>query len=81
MKNFISKLGSRKLWTAIAGVASGLCVIFGADQGVASTISGALLSIVSVVTYIVTEGKIDAAAVADAIKKAQEAVEDIREVE
>ena len=81
MKNFIGKLGSRKLWTAIIGVVSGLGVIFGVDQGVVSTISGALMSIASVVTYIITEGKIDAASVADAIDKTQKAIEDIQEVE
>ena len=81
MKNFIVKLSSRKLWTAIVGIATGLGIVFGVDQGTVSTLSGAVIAALSVVSYIVTEGKIDAASVADAIKKTQEAIEDIQEVE
>lgn len=73
MKQLLKKLSSRKLWTAIVGVVTGLGIVFGVDQGVASTISGALVSVLSVISYIVTEGKIDAASVADAIDKAQQA--------
>ncbi len=73
MKNFIKKLSSRKLWTAIFGVMSGLSIVFGVDQSAAATISGAVVAVISVVTYIVTEGKLDAASVADAIKKVQQA--------
>ena len=78
MKSFIKKLSSRKLWTAIVGVVTGLGIVFGVDQGVASTISGALVSVLSVISYIVTEGKIDAASVADAITKIQQAEEEIK---
>ena len=73
MKQLLKKLSSRKLWTAIVGVVTGLGIVFGVDQGVASTVSGALVSVLSVISYIVTEGKIDAASVADAIDKAQQA--------
>ena len=73
MKRFIKKLSSRKLWTAIFGIVSGLSIVFGADQSAAGTISGAVVAMISVVTYIVTEGKIDADSVADAIKKVQQA--------
>lgn len=70
MKNAITailyKLTSRKLWTALAGVITGLSIIFGADESTAATISGAVVSSLSVLTYIITEGKIDAAAVRDA---------------
>ena len=73
MNQLLKKLSSRKLWTAIVGVVTGLGIVFGVDQGVASTISGARVSVLSVISYIVTEGKIDAASVADAIDKAQQA--------
>lgn len=71
----LNKLKSRKLWAAVGGVIIGVLMIFGIDPNVAETVSGALLAVVSVVTYIVTEGKIDAAAVGDAAQKVQDAVD------
>lgn len=81
MKEILRKLSSRKLWTALAGVAAGLALAFGLDQEALASTSGAVVSLVSVVTYIVTEGRIDAAAVKTAIEDVQEAVEDIEEVQ
>lgn len=71
------KLSSRKLWACVAGVAMGAAMIFGLDQEIIGTVSGALMSVVSLVVYIVTEGKIDAQAVAATIVTVQEAVEDV----
>lgn len=59
----IQKLTSRKLWMAIAGVAVGIATILGVDGSDVSTVAGAVTSIASIITYIVTEGKIDAARV------------------
>jgi hypothetical protein len=56
----IQKLTSRKLWMAIAGVAVGIATILGVKGSDVSTIAGAVTSIASIVTYIITEGKIDA---------------------
>lgn len=56
------KLSSRKLWACVAGVVAGLAVIFGLDESMISTISGAVVSLASLITYIMTEGKVDAAA-------------------
>ena len=55
------KLSSRKLWAAVAGVVTGLAMVFGLDQDTISTVAGAVVSAASVVTYILTEGKVDAA--------------------
>lgn len=63
MKDFFSKLKSRKLWAALTGLAAGLAIIFGVDEGVINNVAGAVVSAVSVVTYIITEGKIDVAAI------------------
>ena len=71
----MKKFTSRKLLAAVIGVLMGVAMIFGVDPNVAETVSGALLAVVSVVTYIVTEGKIDAAAVGDAAQKVQDAVD------
>lgn len=56
------KLSSRKLWAAVAGVVAGLAMVFGLDSGYISDVAGAVVSVASLVTYIVTEGKVDAAA-------------------
>ena len=77
--NWKQKLTSRKLWAAIAGVVTGLAMVFGLDEGTMSTVSGAVVSVASVVTYIITEGKIDAAAVGNAANAVQDAVESVKE--
>lgn len=71
----LKKLKSRKLWVAVIGVLMGVSMIFGVDPNVAETVSGAVVAVVSVVVYIITEGKIDAAAVGDAAQKVQDAVD------
>ena len=54
------KLSSRKLWAAIAGVITGLAMVFKLDESTISSVAGAVVSVASVVSYIVTEGKVDA---------------------
>lgn len=71
----LKKFKSRKLWAALIGVLMGVAMIFGVDPNVAETVSGAVVAVVSVVAYIVTEGKIDAAAVGEAAQKVQDAVD------
>lgn len=71
----LKKFKSRKLWVAVIGLLMGVAMIFGVDPNVAETVSGAVVAVVSVVAYIVTEGKIDAAAVGDAAQKVQDAVD------
>ncbi len=69
------KLSSRKLWAAVAGVVTGLAMVFGLDEGVITSVAGAVVSVASVLTYIITEGKVDAAAVKNAVESVQGAVE------
>lgn len=73
-RTILEKLKSRKLWAAVAGLISGLSIIFGVDTSVSSTVSGAVVSVASIITYIITEGKIDAAGTAATLQKVQEAV-------
>lgn len=75
METLKRKLTSRKLWAAVAGVVTGLAMVFGLDEGVISSVAGAVVSLASVITYIVTEGKIDAEGVKQAIEDVQDAVE------
>ena len=63
MTNILRKLTSRKLWMAIAGVTTGIAMILGVDGSEISDVTGAVVSLVSAIVYIYTEGKIDAAAV------------------
>lgn len=71
----IHKLTSRKLWLAIAGVAYGIALSLGANATEIQTIAGGVISLISAVTFIIVEGKIDAERVKNAIEKAQDAVE------
>ena len=61
--NWKRKLSSRKLWAAVAGIVSGLAMVFGLDENTISTVAGAVVSAASVVAYIMAEGKVDAESV------------------
>lgn len=75
MNNLAKKLSSRKLWAAVAGLVAGLAMVFGLDADIISTVSGAVVAVASVITYIITEGRIDA----EAVKKAVESVQDAKD--
>lgn len=79
MKEFIKKLGSRKLLTAIGGMVSGLLILFGVDAGVAGVVAGSSVIVISVITYIIVEGKLDAQAIIEALNKTKDVIEDISE--
>lgn len=80
MDTLIRKLSSRKLWAAIAGVVTGLSIVFGLDGDVITAVSGAVVSLASVVTYIITEGKIDAEAVKQVVEDVQEVEKELNEI-
>lgn len=71
------KLSSRKLWAAVAGIVAGLAMVFGLDETTISTVAGAVVSVASVIAYIITEGKVDAAGVKNAVEGVQNAVEEV----
>lgn len=78
------KLKSTKLWAMIAGVVVGVAIYLGADADTIQTVAGAVTALASVITYIVTEGKVDFAAVSQTIEiigNAVEALEDGEEDE
>lgn len=75
MSNFLRKLTSRKLWMAIAGIATGIAMVLGVEANDVATVAGAVTAIVSVVTYIAVEGKIDAEGVKDTIVEIQDVTE------
>lgn len=59
MQTLIRKLSSRKLWTAILGIAAGLAAAFGLDQNELSQIAGLVTSCVSAAAYIFCEAAVD----------------------
>ena len=75
MKTLKQKLSSRKLWAALAGLVAGVAMVFGLDESIITQVSGAVVSVASVIAYIITEGKIDAAAVGQAAEDVAEAIE------
>lgn len=81
MKKLGDKLKSRKLWAAVVGVIMGVAMVFGLDENTVTTVAGAVTALVSVVTYIVAEGKIDADAVKNAAQQAQDALNALDKIE
>lgn len=81
MSEFLRKLSSRKLWMAIAGIATGVAMALGVEATDVSTVAGAITALVSVVTYIVTEGKVDAESVKNTIEITGDAIDLFEEEE
>ncbi len=73
MKDFLNKLKSRKFLAALAGIVTGLSMIFGLDENIITTVAGAVTALGSVVVYVAAEGKIDAEAVKQALLEAEKA--------
>lgn len=76
--NWKRKLSSRKLWAAVAGIVTGLAMVFGLDEGAISSVAGAVVSVASVIAYIITEGKVDAEGVKKSVEDIQKAEEAVR---
>lgn len=79
MENLKRKLSSRKLWAAVAGIVTGLAMVFGLDENVITEVAGAVVAVASVVTYIITEGRVDAEGVKNAIEEVGEVIEILEE--
>lgn len=77
MKKLIQKLTSRKLWMALAGVVTGVAMAFGAESTDVESVTGAVTALISVVAYIIAEGKVDAESVKNTIIEVQEAYDTI----
>lgn len=55
------KLTSRKFWVAVAGMVTGVVLAFKGSAETAETVSGVIMSMASVIAYIIGEGLSDAA--------------------
>mgnify|MGYP001408409708 CR=1 FL=1 len=60
MINWKRKLGSRKFWALVAGVATSVIVLAGAGEEAAVKITGLITAVGAVAVYILTEGAVDA---------------------
>lgn len=67
LNDILRKLTSRKLWMAIAGVATGVALALGAESNDIQTICGTVTSIISAVTYILAEASVDKANVSNVV--------------
>ncbi len=75
------KLSSRKLWAAVAGIVTGLAMVFRLDEGIISSVAGAVVSVASVVAYIVTEGKVDAESIKKTVEESTSRPEKLEEAD
>jgi len=59
--DWVRKLTSRKLWTAVASFVSLLIVAFGASDNTATQVASIIMAGATVIAYILGEGLTDAA--------------------
>lgn len=79
MQNIIRKITSRKFLVAAAGVIMGIVMALGENASDVQTIAGAVVAVFNAVTYIVTEGKVDAASVQNTVLAIEDALEVIED--
>lgn len=79
MKELIRKLSSRKLWVAVAGIVTGVSMALGADASDIEAVSGAVTTVVSVIAYLIAEGKVDTARIHTAVESVSDAKEVLTE--
>lgn len=60
MKKIMDKLTSRKFWVALAGVVCGVAISLGAEGSEIQSVCGTVTALISLITYIAVEGKVDA---------------------
>ncbi len=76
MDYIIAKLTSRKLWMAIAGVATGIYIAMGGDATDVTTVAGAVTALTSILAYIKVEGDVDIARLGKTLADVAESVQD-----
>lgn len=73
MVNWLS--GKKKITTMLLGIVSGLAIIFGLNQGEINTVAGSVVIVISAVSYMIAEGKIDVERIKNAAQAVQDAVD------
>lgn len=77
MKKLLEKFTSRKFLLAVVTVIAGVVAMCGASEGVVEAVTAALTALIPTVIYIVTEGRIDAAAVGQIAGAVQDIAEGV----
>lgn len=77
MKKLIEKFTSRKFLLAVVTVIAGVVAMCGASEGVVEAVTAALTALIPTVIYIITEGRIDAAAVGQIAGAVQDIAEGV----
>lgn len=67
--NWVRKLTSRKLWTAVASFVSMTIVATGGAENTATQVTALIMAGASAVAYIIGEGLTDAACIEDETEK------------
>ena len=75
-----NKFTSRKFLLVIGSAITGILLMFGVADAQAEIISGAILTVIPVVTYIIIEGKIDAERIRMLLKSAEQIVDAVDDV-
>lgn len=70
--DWISKLTSRKFWTAIASFVSMMIVFLGGAESTATQVTALIMAGASVIAYIIGEGLADASHVGEALLVSEE---------
>lgn len=73
---FLKKYASRKFLMAVAGFVMGCVAFFGLDENIIGQLAGAVTTILSVMSFIIGEAKVDAAAVFPDVVECVEVAED-----
>lgn len=74
--DWVKKLTSRKLWTAVASFVSLMILAFGGTDNMASQVVAIIMAGATVIAYIVGEGLVDAASAEGAETETEEEKED-----
>lgn len=67
--DWVKKLTSRKLWTAVASFVSMMIVATGGAENTATQVTALIMAGASVVAYVIGEGLTDAAGISDSTKE------------
>ena len=59
--DWIAKLTSRKFWLALVGFVTPLILMFGGSDALAGKIVAVIMSVATLIAYIIGEGLVDAA--------------------
>ena len=77
MKKLLEKFTSRKFLLAFVATIAGVVAMCGASEGVVEAVTAALTALIPTAIYMITEGRIDAAAVGQIAGAVQDIAEGV----